>query len=192
PGRVRAALETAVARVRAYHERQVERGFLTREADGTAVGMRVVPLDRVGVYVPGGKAAYPSTVIMNAVPARVAGVAEIVMATPPGGTPDVVLAAARLAGVRRGRDPRRAARGRAGGGARAPGGALPAAGDRGARARGSRRRGRGAGPGRGGGGREPARSRASRDPRSRAVARGRRDPARRRRVRGELEPRARR
>jgi len=101
PGRVRAALETAVARVRAYHERQIERGFLTREADGTAVGMRVVPLDRVGVYVPGGKAAYPSTVIMNVVPARVAGVKEIVMATPPGGTPDVVLAAAQLAGVDR-------------------------------------------------------------------------------------------
>ncbi len=79
PGRVRAALETAVARVRAYHERQIERGFLTREADGTAVGMRVVPLDRVGVYVPGGKAAYPSTVIMNVVPARVAGVKEMIV-----------------------------------------------------------------------------------------------------------------
>src|SRR5438094_4392958 len=68
--------------------------------------MRVVPLERVGLYVPGGKAAYPSTVIMNAVPAVVAGVAEIVMVTPPlrgggGGTPDVVLAAARLAGVDR-------------------------------------------------------------------------------------------
>ncbi len=97
----RAALETAVARVRAYHTRQVEQGFLGRDQRGTAVGMRVVPLDRVGVYVPGGKAAYPSTVLMNAVPAVVAGVREIVMVTPPGGTPDVVLAAAQLAGVTR-------------------------------------------------------------------------------------------
>src|SRR3989442_2614989 len=63
--------------------------------------MRVVPLDRVGIYVPGGKAAYPSTVIMNAVPAAVAGVGDVVMATPPGGASDVVLTAARLAGVHR-------------------------------------------------------------------------------------------
>ncbi len=105
PAAVRAALETAAARVRAYHEHQVERGFLERDAQGTALGMRVVPLERVGVYVPGGKAAYPSTVIMNAVPAVVAGVGDIVMATPPGrggdGPPDVVLAAAALAGVSR-------------------------------------------------------------------------------------------
>jgi histidinol dehydrogenase len=105
PAAVRAALETAAARVRAYHEHQVERGFLERDAQGTALGMRVVPLERVGVYVPGGKAAYPSTVIMNVVPAVVAGVGEIVMATPPGrgatGPPDVVLAAAALAGVSR-------------------------------------------------------------------------------------------
>src|SRR5213593_834266 len=105
PAAVRAALETAVARVRAYHQKQRERGFLERGADGTALGMRVVPLDRVGVYVPGGKAAYPSTVIMNAIPAGVAGVPEIVMVTPPAGEggkpPDVVLAAARLAGVTR-------------------------------------------------------------------------------------------
>ncbi len=101
PGPLRAALETAVARVRSYHEQQVERGFLSRRADGTALGMRVEPLERVGVYVPGGKAAYPSTVIMNVVPAGVAGVREIVMVTPPGGTPDVVLAAAGLAGVTR-------------------------------------------------------------------------------------------
>ena len=63
--------------------------------------MRVVPLDSVGIYVPGGKAAYPSTVIMNAVPAAVAGVGDIIMATPPGGASDVVLTAARLAGVHR-------------------------------------------------------------------------------------------
>ncbi|HYT05072.1 MAG TPA: histidinol dehydrogenase [Gemmatimonadales bacterium] len=110
PGRLRDALELAVERVRGYHEKQVERGFLERHADGSALGMRVAALDRVGVYVPGGKAAYPSTVIMNAVPAVVAGVREIVMVTPPvlpappappAGTPDVVLAAARLAGVTR-------------------------------------------------------------------------------------------
>ena len=112
PAAVRAALETAVRRVRDYHARQVDEGFLERDEDGTEIGMRVVPLERVGLYVPGGKAAYPSTVIMNAVPALVAGVAEIVMVTPPtrwgggggggeGGTPDVVLAAARLAGVDR-------------------------------------------------------------------------------------------
>ena len=101
PAAVRAALELAVTRVRAYHAQQIDRGFLERDPDGTAVGMRVVSLDRVGVYVPGGKAAYPSTVIMNTVPAVVAGVPEIVMVTPPGGTPDVVLAAARLAGVTR-------------------------------------------------------------------------------------------
>jgi histidinol dehydrogenase len=105
PAGLRAALELAVARVRAYHEKQLERGFLEHDAEGTTLGMRVTPLDRVGVYVPGGKAAYPSTVIMNVVPAVVAGVPEIVMVTPPrprpGGTPDVVLAAAHLAGVSR-------------------------------------------------------------------------------------------
>jgi len=99
PSPLVAALEIAAARVRDYHARQVERGFSTRDADGTEIGMQVVPLERVGVYVPGGKAAYPSTVLMTALPARVAGVGEIVMVTPPGGTPDVVLAAARLAGV---------------------------------------------------------------------------------------------
>src|SRR5213083_1702783 len=93
PRALRAALELAAARVRAYHEKQVEPGFLERDAEGTALGMRVVPLERVGVYVPGGKAAYPSTVIMNTVPAVVAGVPEIVMVTPPGGTPNVVIAA---------------------------------------------------------------------------------------------------
>jgi histidinol dehydrogenase len=104
---VRAALETAVRRVRDYHGRQVDEGFLDRDTQGAEIGMRVVPLERVGLYVPGGKAAYPSTVIMNTVPAVVAGVPEIVMVTPPGargdggGTPDVVLAAARLAGVDR-------------------------------------------------------------------------------------------
>jgi histidinol dehydrogenase len=99
--RVRAALELAVGRVRAYHERQAAEGFLTRDAQGNALGMRVGPLERVGLYVPGGKASYPSTVIMNAVPAAVAGVRDVVMVTPAGGLTDVVLAAAELAGVTR-------------------------------------------------------------------------------------------
>jgi len=98
---LRGALETAVARVRAYHERQVGGGFLERDAEGNTLAMRLLPLDRVGVYVPGGKASYPSTVIMNVVPATVAGVPEIVMVTPPGGITDAVLAAAELAGVTR-------------------------------------------------------------------------------------------
>ena len=98
---LRAALEQAAARVRGYHEKRIERGFLDRDAGGAALGVRVVPLERAGVYVPGGKASYPSTVIMNAVPARVAGVKEIVMVTPPTGATDAVLAAAALAGVDR-------------------------------------------------------------------------------------------
>jgi histidinol dehydrogenase len=103
PRPLRAALEVAVARVRAYHERQAQgnAGFLERDTQGNALGMRVVPLDRVGVYVPGGKASYPSTVIMNVVPAAVAGVTDIVMVTPAGGVTDAVLAAAELAGVTR-------------------------------------------------------------------------------------------
>jgi histidinol dehydrogenase len=103
PPPLRAALEVAVARVRAYHERQAQAnaGFLDRDAQGNTLGMRVVPLERVGVYVPGGKASYPSTVIMNVVPATVAGVTDVVMVTPAGGVNDAVLAAAALAGVTR-------------------------------------------------------------------------------------------
>jgi histidinol dehydrogenase len=96
-----AALATAVARVRAYHERQRETGFLERDAEGTVLGLRVAPLERVGVYVPGGKASYPSTVVMCAVPAAVAGVREIIMVTPAAGVTDAALAAAELAGVTR-------------------------------------------------------------------------------------------
>ncbi|MFO1415080.1 MAG: histidinol dehydrogenase [Burkholderiales bacterium] len=103
PAAQRDALTAAAARVRAYHEHQKGAGFTVREADGTELGQRVTPLDRVGIYVPGGKAAYPSSVLMNAVPAHVAGVGEIVMVVP---TPDgvrnpLVLAAAHLAGVTR-------------------------------------------------------------------------------------------
>jgi histidinol dehydrogenase len=97
------ALRTAAARIRAYHERQVLASWSFREPDGSEFGQKVTALDRVGVYVPGGKAAYPSSVLMNAIPAQVAGVAEIVMVVPtPGGVRNpLVLAAARLAGVSR-------------------------------------------------------------------------------------------
>jgi histidinol dehydrogenase len=98
---VRAALERAVDRVRAYHEHQREPGFHVTEPDGSMVGMKVTPLDRVGLYVPGGKASYPSSVVMNAVPALVAGVQEIVAVVPPQGVTDVVLAACALSGVTR-------------------------------------------------------------------------------------------
>ena len=103
PAAERAALELAAARIRAYHERQRQESWSAREADGTVLGQQVTPLDRVGLYVPGGKAAYPSSVLMSAVAAKVAGVPELVMATPtPGGTVNVpVLAAAALAGVDR-------------------------------------------------------------------------------------------
>lgn len=98
---LREALELSVDRVTAYHRRQRDQGFSLLEDDGTLLGMRVTPLERVGLYVPGGKAAYPSSVIMNAVPAAVAGVDEIIAVTPPAGITDAVLAACRLAGVTR-------------------------------------------------------------------------------------------
>lgn len=98
---LRAALGRAVDRVRAYHEHQREPGFHLAEADGSFVGMKVTPLDRVGLYVPGGKASYPSSVVMNAVPAQVAGVQEIVAVVPPQGVTDTVLAACALSGVTR-------------------------------------------------------------------------------------------
>ena len=97
------ALGTAAARVRSFHEKQQGRDWSVTEADGTELGQRVTPLDRVGVYVPGGKAAYPSSVLMNIIPARVAGVREIVMVVPaPEGVRNpLVLAAAHLAGATR-------------------------------------------------------------------------------------------
>ncbi|HXG43895.1 MAG TPA: histidinol dehydrogenase [Gemmatimonadales bacterium] len=98
---LREALETAVFRVREYHRKQLDRGFQILQEDGSLLGMRVTPLDRVGLYVPGGKAAYPSSVVMNAVPASVAGVEEIIAVTPPGGITDAVLAACLLSGVNR-------------------------------------------------------------------------------------------
>ena len=106
PSEQRDALEQAAARVRRYHERQLEQvgqSWEYRDEDGTLLGQKVTPLDRVGIYVPGGKAAYPSSVLMNAIPAHVAGVREIVMVVPtPGGERNpLVLAAAAVAGVSR-------------------------------------------------------------------------------------------
>ena len=102
----RSALEAAAARVRSYHEKQKEASGLSwsyRDEDGTLLGQKVTPLDRVGIYVPGGKAAYPSSVLMNAIPAHVAGVPEIIMVvpTPKGEKNALVLAAAYVAGVSR-------------------------------------------------------------------------------------------
>jgi histidinol dehydrogenase len=99
----RQALEQAAARIRAYAERQKLESWEYTESDGTLLGQQITPLDRVGLYVPGGKAAYPSSVLMNAIPARVAGVGELIMVvpTPRGEVNDLVLAAARLAGVDR-------------------------------------------------------------------------------------------
>ncbi|HVO89702.1 MAG TPA: histidinol dehydrogenase [Casimicrobiaceae bacterium] len=103
PADQREALRVAAHRIRAYHERQRDGGFTFREDDGSELGQRITPLDRVGLYVPGGKAAYPSSVLMNAIPAHVAGVTEIVMVvpTPDGARNALVLAAAHLAGVTR-------------------------------------------------------------------------------------------
>ena len=99
----RAALEKAAERVRAYHERQRMESWTYTEADGTVLGQQVTPLDRAGLYVPGGKAAYPSSVLMNAIPAKVAGVPELIMVvpTPDGEVNELVLAAAYISGVDR-------------------------------------------------------------------------------------------
>jgi len=103
PPAQREALELAAARVRAYAEHQRLESWSYTEADGTLLGQQVMPMDRAGLYVPGGKAAYPSSVLMNAVPAKVAGVAELIMVvpTPDGEVNDMVLAAAAIAGVDR-------------------------------------------------------------------------------------------
>ena len=103
PAAQRNALEQAAQRVTDYHKKQVQTSWHYTDADGTLLGQQITPLDRVGLYVPGGKAAYPSSVLMNALPAKVAGVGELIMVTP---TPDgvknpLVLAAAYLAGVDR-------------------------------------------------------------------------------------------
>ncbi|AGA87789.1 histidinol dehydrogenase [Pseudomonas sp. SCT] len=99
----REALEIAAERVSSYHERQKQDSWTYTEADGTVLGQKVTPLDRAGLYVPGGKASYPSSVLMNAIPAKVAGVPEVVMVvpTPRGELNELVLAAACIAGVDR-------------------------------------------------------------------------------------------
>jgi histidinol dehydrogenase len=103
PSQLEQALRTAAARVRAYHERQLMTSWTYTEADGTMLGQQVTCLDRVGLYVPGGKAAYPSSVLMNAIPAKVAGVQELIMVvpTPDGVQNELVLAAAAVSGVDR-------------------------------------------------------------------------------------------
>lgn len=103
PAAARQALESAAERIRAYAEHQRIASWTYTEADGTLLGQQVTPLDRVGLYVPGGKAAYPSSVLMNAIPAKVAGVGELIMVvpTPDGELNELVLAAARIAGTDR-------------------------------------------------------------------------------------------
>ena len=101
--RHRAALESAAQRIRTYHEHQLQQSWQYRDAAGNLLGQKITPLERTGIYVPGGKASYPSSVLMNALPARVAGVSEIVMAVPApaGEINELVLAAAHIAGVDR-------------------------------------------------------------------------------------------
>ena len=103
PQNVQSALKTAAERVESYHQRQKMASWSYTDEDGTLLGQQITALDRVGIYVPGGKAAYPSSVIMNAMPAHVAGVPEIIMVvpTPKGERNDIVLAAAFVAGVTR-------------------------------------------------------------------------------------------
>ena len=103
PAHEREALIAAHDRVRVYHEKQRQDSWQYTEADGTVLGQQITPLDRVGIYVPGGKASYPSSVLMNAIPAKVAGVQEVIMVvpTPKGEVSELVFAAAYLAGVDR-------------------------------------------------------------------------------------------
>ncbi len=97
-------LEKAAANIRRFHERQVRNSFILNEQDGVVIGQKIIPVDRAGLYVPGGTAAYPSTVLMDAIPAKIAGCREVVMVTPPGKdgkVNPVILAAAKIAGIDR-------------------------------------------------------------------------------------------
>ena len=98
-----AILEEAAANIRAFHEKQKRTDFVITEKDGVVLGQKIIPLDRAGVYVPGGTACYPSTVLMDTIPAKIAGVGEIIMTTPAKGGKinPVILAAAEIAGVDR-------------------------------------------------------------------------------------------
>ena len=101
---LRSILEEAAANIRDFHSRQVRQSFVVTEKDGVVLGQKVTPIDRVGLYIPGGTAAYPSSVLMNAIPAKIAGCGEVVMVSPPtcsGDINPVILAAARIAGVDR-------------------------------------------------------------------------------------------
>ena len=103
-GELIGTMKRSAENIRAYHEKQVRQSFFATKPDGSILGQRITPLGRAGVYVPGGKAAYPSSVLMNVVPAKVAGVAEIIMTTPPGKDGKVnpgTLVAADIAGVDR-------------------------------------------------------------------------------------------
>jgi len=103
PSAQREALQTAAARIESYHRHQLQESWSYREADGTLLGQQITPLDRAGLYVPGGKASYPSSVLMNAIPAKVAGVGELIVTVPApdGELSPMVLAAAAIAGVDR-------------------------------------------------------------------------------------------
>ena len=95
-------LQKAAANIRAFHERQVRNSFIINDCNGVVIGQKVIPVDRAGLYVPGGTAAYPSTVLMDAIPAKIAGCSDVVMVTPPGKdgkVNPVILAAAKIAGV---------------------------------------------------------------------------------------------
>lgn len=97
-------LEKAAANIRKFHERQVRNSFIINDSDGIVIGQKIIPIDRAGLYVPGGTAAYPSTVLMDAIPAKIAGCKEVIMVTPPrkdGTINPVILAAASVAGVDR-------------------------------------------------------------------------------------------
>lgn len=95
-------LQKAAANIRKFHERQVRSSFLINDTDGVVIGQKIIPIDRAGLYVPGGTAAYPSTVLMDSIPAKIAGCREVVMVTPPnreGKVNSVILAAAKIAGI---------------------------------------------------------------------------------------------
>ena len=101
---LRRAMETAAENIRAFHSAQVREGFCLCRPDGTYMGQKITPIEKVGLYIPGGTASYPSTVFMNAIPAKIAGCSEIVMVSPPSAAGTIaapILAAARLAGVDR-------------------------------------------------------------------------------------------
>ncbi|MBI3066117.1 MAG: histidinol dehydrogenase, partial [Deltaproteobacteria bacterium] len=94
-------LRLAAKRIAAFHRRQIQKSWVYRDPLGMLLGQRITPLERVGVYVPGGKASYPSTVLMNVIPAKAAGVKEIIMTSPIGSDGAIILAAAKIAGVDR-------------------------------------------------------------------------------------------